>query len=205
VQTPAPAACLGLYRERPFRTREAPRRRHAGTRLPGPLTAPDRPGPGAPIRWTLARPRIREQTQCVTNPLAGVAVQPVNARRRRTQTWCIFSFVFGLLIPLGIYTTDLINNNSLTLDTLLGGGDQFLILAVLSVGAAGEVSAANVPPNRKGRQERLFAGALAAFFAHLCFYLVDPSHTLLIRWLSLASLVASFPICILCVREAAEY
>jgi hypothetical protein len=137
-----------------------------------------------------------------TTPDVAIAARKT-LRNRRLVVWTFFGLIFGLL-PLLIKSLTLLNDEEFTWGALLSSREQFLVLSVLSVGAAGEVIAASVPEDSKTSAITAAASALLAFTANLLVYVgVSSSKTGLLEVLTVILLPLSVLASMICIGMAA--
>ncbi len=126
-----------------------------------------------------------------------VVVERKTLRSRRLVVWVFFSLVFGLL-PVVIQGLRLLNDDKFEWATFISAREQFLVIAVLSVGAAGEVLAAAIPEDRKTASISAAASALLSFVANLLIYLEVDKDGLIVAftWILLPISILASMVCI---------
>src|SRR5947209_521290 len=107
--------------------------------------------------------------------------------------WSFFGVIFALL-PVGIDILQEAHSHAFNFMNILEKGEQFVIFGVGTLGAAGEVFAAEFPPDDKNRS--LFVGfsALGVGLSNILLYAFIPSGSPLV-WttitLALAAVITS--------------
>ena len=93
-------------------------------------------------------------------------VRLVNSRRqvagKRVLVWLLFGAIFGLFPLFAVALKEVLSPGGFHIDSILASGDLFIISAVLSAGALGELIAAS-------SKELELMVILAGFFCFVCF------------------------------------
>jgi hypothetical protein len=99
-------------------------------------------------------------------PLEPGAKYTVKTRRelvaKRVTVWLLFGAIFGLMPLFAVTLKEIFSADGFSLDGILKGGDLFIISAVLSAGALGELLAVG----RSGEEMLCIVGG---FFCLVCF------------------------------------
>jgi hypothetical protein len=124
-------------------------------------------------------------------------------RRRRLLLWLVFGVLFAGL-PIIVDLMRQVEGDGLDLALLLSKGEQFVIAAVVAVGAAGEIIAASVPEDEKTSAMLAAGGALLLFVGDLLAYVgVDTASSPAVFILSIILVPLTVVISGYCIGKAA--